>query len=1126
MKEAADWVGSKDAFEEELDVIVKSEPGQDRKDKRKNLVGLAFSGGGIRSATFNLGVLEGLKELDLLKKIDYLSTVSGGGYIGAWLSANRKRHPGFRNPGANWSDSIRHLRRYSNYLAPQLGFFSADTWTMLMVWIRNTVLVQVTVILAIAAALMVPRLMMSPLFIAWAKAGDWRWVTVFLLIMGVVGIAGNLLRVSRTDRAQGASTHAGHLWILDPHYWLRGLACAVPCLAAAGFIGWNWNFTPFTYGKVNGLLAGSIAILLVAGGFLLLPVAAKIVLIYSTWRGRKHEKDAGQINYNQGWVQAVVVAPLMLAGLLVAAVMWGYVQPENYNAAGGASANLVVGLRAYTTFGALFVHAPQFWPFPLTVVFTSLLLLAYGSVRTVKSGYGVLAMVLAPIASIVVLHALMCAVMLLFQYLEQKGPSGEWSAYVWGPSAVLYAFSLAIVTLIGIVGRQSTEGAREWWSRLGAWLGIYGAAWMVICVATVYGPYFFDRVLEWKYSLGTGWIGSTIAGLMAGHSGSTGGKKSSSKSTTDQLLDIVAKVAPFIFIGGLLILVAMLLHEIVILNSDAVKDGMKYWYQLRNVDARVNWSVMAGCVALLLLFAARVDINEFSLNAFYRSRLVRCYLGATKAPATRHPQHFTNFDDADDVLLSELSQDESAGANDRVCGPFHIVNCSLNLGGSSDLTVHTRHSASFTLTPLRCGSAYLGKPITDEEPEEIGYGRTEFFGGEADQPSLGEAISVSGAAASPNQGYHTSSVVAFLMTLFNVRLGWWFPKPVHKGKTSPTPWFSLRYLLLELFGLANDQSKFLAVSDGGHFENLGAYELIRRKCRVIVIGDAECDPDLTFEGLGTLIRMCEVDFNTKIEIDVSSIAKGDADWSENRCAVGKISYLDAEGDEPKEGILIYLKASMTGRENTSILQYKSGHETFPHETTGDQFYGEDQFESYRLLGKEIALATFEPALFDLRKPAPAAEDRASAAPHPPVPVVIAERLINVWSPTLAQVSQFTRNTRQLMELWSDLGQTNELEFLDKQLAGGWPDESTPDFRQGFYVGSRVLQLMENVYLDLKLEDNWDHADNRGWKQQFKVWSDAEVVRETWKRTSETYGVRFRYFCERNLDLPLSGRAKG
>src|ERR1700735_579509 len=52
-----------------------------------NLVGVAFSGGGIRSATFNLGVLQALAELKLLHRVDYLSTVSGGGYIGGWLAA-------------------------------------------------------------------------------------------------------------------------------------------------------------------------------------------------------------------------------------------------------------------------------------------------------------------------------------------------------------------------------------------------------------------------------------------------------------------------------------------------------------------------------------------------------------------------------------------------------------------------------------------------------------------------------------------------------------------------------------------------------------------------------------------------------------------------------------------------------------------------------------------------------------------------------------------------------------------------------------------------------------------------------------------------------------------------------
>ena len=148
---------------------------------------------------------------------------------------------------------------------------------------------------------------------------------------------------------------------------------------------------------------------------------------------------------------------------------------------------------------------------------------------------------------------------------------------------------------------------------------------------------------------------------------------------------------------------------------------------------------------------------------------------------------------------------------------------------------------------------------------------TNAYGGTRGDPTLGQAISVSGAAASPNMGYHTSPVMAFLLTLFNVRLGWWFPNPGRRRHRHPSPRFSLRYLVAELFGGANDKSKFVMVSDGGHFENLAAYELVRRRCRVIIISDGECDPTLAFEGLGTLIRMCEVDFGYQITIDVNAI---------------------------------------------------------------------------------------------------------------------------------------------------------------------------------------------------------------------------------------------------------------
>jgi hypothetical protein len=206
-------------------------------------------------------------------------------------------------------------------------------------------------------------------------------------------------------------------------------------------------------------------------------------------------------------------------------------------------------------------------------------------------------------------------------------------------------------------------------------------------------------------------------------------------------------------------------------------------------------------------------------------------------------------------------------------------------------------------------------------------------------------------------GYHTSPVVAFLLTLFNVRLGWWFPNPKGAGVNSSSPWFSLRYLIMELFGGADDKSRFLAISDGGHFENMAAYELIKRKCRVIIISDAECDPELKFEGLGTLIRMCKVDFDAIITIDTSSIhpAHG-TPWSTNRWAIGAIQYSDGS-----RGTLIYLKASMTGHEGTEIVQYKAVHPTFPHESTGNQFYKEDQFESYRSLGQDITLEAFAAA---------------------------------------------------------------------------------------------------------------------------------------------------------------------
>src|SRR5947209_1771584 len=141
----------------------------------RKLVGLCVSGGGIRSATFALGVLQQLAERGLLSRLDYLSTVSGGGYIGSWLiawiqRANRavveKNIQETENPLSEQSRPVRFLREYSQYLAPQAGALSADLWTLIAIFLRNLVLNQTIILMTLGAILAAPLLMIGPIALA------------------------------------------------------------------------------------------------------------------------------------------------------------------------------------------------------------------------------------------------------------------------------------------------------------------------------------------------------------------------------------------------------------------------------------------------------------------------------------------------------------------------------------------------------------------------------------------------------------------------------------------------------------------------------------------------------------------------------------------------------------------------------------------------------------------------------------------------------------------------------------------------------------------------------------------------------------------------------------------------
>ena len=230
------------------------------------------------------------------------------------------------------------------------------------------------------------------------------------------------------------------------------------------------------------------------------------------------------------------------------------------------------------------------------------------------------------------------------------------------------------------------------------------------------------------------------------------------------------------------------------------------------------------------------------------------------------------------------------------------------------------------------------------------------YGGE-EGISLGTAIAISGAAASPNMGYHSSPLVTFILTLLNVRLGAWLGNPGTAGdKTFQLgyPNFSVRPIIAEAFGLTDDSNPYVYLSDGGHFENLGLYEMVLRRCHYIVVSDAGQDPACSFSDLGDAVRKIRIDLGIPIDFGPMSIFARSNKKSQNKkgrnCAIGKILYSKVDGAEAEDGVLIYIKPACYGEEPRDIYEYFKRNELFPHESTADQFFSESQFESYRMLG--------------------------------------------------------------------------------------------------------------------------------------------------------------------------------
>ncbi|HEY1259775.1 MAG TPA: patatin-like phospholipase family protein [Stellaceae bacterium] len=842
---------------------------------------LCLSGGGIRSACFALGVIQALARMRLLPEFHYLSTVSGGGYIGAFLSAWR-RHEGAdapvfaglcrRRADAEFAEppQLGELRANSNFLTPRLGLLSADTWTATVLYLRNLLLNWFIFTPLFLGLLLVPHAAWNLLMLIWVTLpADLDWViSIAALVLLLGGLAVSVAGRPARDRL-GANTAPGRRFA--PSMRSVILFACLPIFGAAGFLAifsaWlppnpgaiRWGivravkpevFYPILYPAVIGALIYALAWLIgfFAGGG----------RVFELWPRRRPDDP---------------VPPL--------AELFGYALS---GAAAGAIVTIGIALYQHLSGLAEAKEAP------------ALLNFFFG-------GYGRISMLVAV-------------------------------GVAWTMVAV-FAADLLFTGLTSY--HRNGDADREWSARLAGCLAAGAILWLIFAAIVLYGPWALAKLHSWVLASVGG--ASGLATLLLGGGGKTAAttaRQLGERFSVTTILSIVTLVFALVL--------AVLLSRLALFGLDHT-----VWALVGSEAVSLAKVVVAVAAAVtLMLFSALVsywvNVNRFSLHAVYRNRLIRAFLGAARAghrpqPGRRNgPDPFTGFAEADNLPLAAVWR--TGGNGGRAC-LFPVVNTTLNVVASANLAWQERKAEPFAMTPLACGN-----PV-------VGFVPTKFYGGPRSGITLGTAMAISGAAVSPNQGYHSSPIVGLLLTLFNVRLGWWLGNP-RKGTPfcrRDGPWLGIRPVLEELLGLTDDQGPYVYLSDGGHFENLGLYEMVRRRCGFILISDAGSDPKCTLEDLGNAVRKIWIDLGVRVafeRVDVAARREPPADGV--YCALGRILYPEQGA---RDGLLVYVKPGFHGSEPPDIRSYAALHQEFPHEGTGDQWFSESQMESYRGLGAHI-----------------------------------------------------------------------------------------------------------------------------------------------------------------------------
>ena len=858
-----------------------------------NDVGLALSGGGIRSATFSLGFMKSLSQAGLIHSIDYLSTVSGGGYAGSFYcslfvpNALRGRAP----PGGLDQDqcpvipaalgrdvlgspigreAVSQLRQGGHYLAPN---GTSDALFAGVIAIRNWFAVAITTGLALLG--------------------------IFFFVNFAVSAAVPLL--SRTN------SYASQFGITPDEYgaWRMMLTAMALWPAACA-----WAFWFARSGAVpRSRWARPFSMQLV--------VATLIFLLVLFWPGSRE----GWHGLLRSTVLAITVLSVLVYVLAEMVTYW----TDRREGSDGRTIDRVEALAQEDRVRNLLGR----WLLFGTLAFVSVGLLALvywvARERIWRGSASLLGELGWPGTGATAVGTALIGAMYFSRWLLRRESENP---------VALGRFALAMPRLRRLVALV--------------------AGMMLLAAFVTFWAAMAVGASEWiKLNVGLAWanIGNELPELVAWFKRSEWGAK-----------------APDGFEANMILLVLSL---IILLIA----------YLLGNVDSILNRS---------------------SLSAFYSSRLRTAYLGATNmrrwdrtaraagtAPGLEQGKAVDADDANDEITLA-------AYFDDSVMAPIHLINVTINetTSKSSRVIQRDRKGKSMTVAP----SGYLYPPGSPSRPLTLV--RREL----AEDLPLSSWMAISGAAFTTGAGHHTSLGTAMLAGLTNMRLGYWWrrSRPRRWGLRRPAHLVQ-RYLLRELWAsYEGTEAERWYLSDGGHYENTGVYELVRRRVPFIIASDNGADPNYEFSDLVSLIRKLRIDFEAEVEFvdedeleelfgetplrdvfgtleEIQSTGKQAAKAAANPArsqpkagpyaTLARVHYhgladalADARNGTPPSTLLL-IKPRVTGRELPDLLQYRQANAAFPQQPTTNQFFDEAQWESYYRLGQLIGDAIFDKKRF-------------------------------------------------------------------------------------------------------------------------------------------------------------------